>query len=85
MINVSLELHTLPSLSKIDANTLIGRSLVELVEQDVVNDPTLSRDENKVCEKCGEKGCVFFQAHGDDDDAMALIFMCINCKQKWIG
>ena len=82
---MSLELHTLLNLSRIHSNALILRSLIEHVKQDVVNDPTLSRDENKVCEKCGEKGCVFFQAHGDDDDAMALIFMCINCKQKWIG
>lgn len=85
MINVFLELHMLLNLSRVSSSIFIRRSLVDLVEQDVVNDPTLSRDENKVCEKCGQKGCVFFQAHGDDDDAMALIFMCINCKQKWIG
>ena len=55
------------------------------MEDDIIDDPTLSRDENKECEECHQKGCVFFQAHGDGDDAMALIFMCIHCKHKWIG
>ena len=61
------------------------RSILNLVNNDIVEDPTLSRDENKECEECHEKGCVFFQAHGDGDEAMALIFMCIHCKHKWIG
>ncbi|KAK8821832.1 hypothetical protein WA556_002277 [Blastocystis sp. ATCC 50177/Nand II] len=62
-----------------------SRSILNLVEDDIIDDPTLSRDENKECEECHQKGCVFFQAHGDGDDAMALIFMCIHCKHKWIG
>lgn len=61
------------------------RSILNLVNNDIVEDPTLSRDENKECEECHKKGCVFFQAHGDGDEAMALIFMCIHCKHKWIG
>ena len=55
------------------------------MNNDIVEDTTLSRDENKECEECHRKGCVFFQAHGDGDEAMALIFMCIHCKHKWIG
>ena len=64
---------------------MMHRSILNLVEDDVIDDPTLSRDENKECEKCHQRGCVFFQAHGDGDDAMALIFMCTHCKHKWIG
>ena len=51
----------------------MSRSILNLVEDDIIDDPTLSRDENKECEECHKKGCVFFQAHGDGDDAMALI------------
>ena len=61
------------------------RSILNLVENDVIDDPTLSRDETKEYEFCHQRGCVFFQAHGDGDDAMALIFMCIHCRHKWIG
>ena len=61
------------------------RSILNLYEDDMINDPTLSRDENIECESCHQEGCVFFQAHGDGDDAMALVFMCIHCKHRWIG
>ena len=46
-------------------------------------DPTLPRARDVVCKECGERGAVYFQAHGANNQAMSLIYVCVNCGAFW--
>ena len=52
------------------------------VPADVIHDPTLSRTENFRCEHCPNSAAVFWQLpEAQQEDAMALIFVCTACCQ----
>ncbi|CAN0550750.1 unnamed protein product, partial [Ectocarpus sp. 8 AP-2014] len=38
------------------------RNKLDIVQTDVVDDPTLQRSKNAICEKCNYNEAVFFQA-----------------------
>lgn len=46
------------------------RNKLDIVQTDVIDDPTLQRSKNAICEKCNYNEAVFFQA----DEASSLIF-----------
>lgn len=51
--------------------------------EDIGNDPTLPRS-NKVCTKCGNHECVFFQSQQKrKDTSMILFYVCLNCKSTF--
>ena len=60
---------------------------LSIVKDDVINDPTLQRSYTELCEKCGHTEAVFFQVHQGTylQSKLALIFVCTNCKHKWMG
>lgn len=41
---------------------LFVRNKLDIVQTDVVDDPTLQRSKNAICEKCNYNEAVFFQA-----------------------
>ncbi|KAK8797111.1 hypothetical protein WA158_004321 [Blastocystis sp. Blastoise] len=49
----------------------------------ITSDPTLPKARDAICPHCGEKGAVYFQAHGNEKEAMALIFVCLHCQKSW--
>jgi DNA-directed RNA polymerase II subunit RPB9 len=51
---------------------------------DQVKDPTLPRATGVECSNCGHDEAVFFQAPMKGDEAMKLIFMCMNCAHRWL-
>ncbi|KAG5183841.1 hypothetical protein JKP88DRAFT_260688 [Tribonema minus] len=59
---------------------------LDIVHEDVVNDPTLQRSKHQICDRCNYSEAVFFQA---DDSAksssLSLIFVCTHCGKKWVG
>lgn len=60
---------------------------LDLVDTQVIHDPTLPRtnDPNKkMCGKCGHFQAVFFQAGTGRDSDMHLIFICCKCTHKWM-
>mmetsp|Transcript_20879 Transcript_20879/g.67254 ORF Transcript_20879/g.67254 Transcript_20879/m.67254 type:complete len:122 (-) Transcript_20879:72-437(-) len=59
---------------------------LESINAEVVNDPTLQRSRNNKCENCGNKEAVLFQAEsGVTAKSLSLIFVCCNCRHKWVG
>eukprot|EP00752_Nemacystus_decipiens_P007449 g6658.t1 len=69
--------------------TTAGNKL-DIVQTDVVDDPTLQRSKNAICEKCNYNEAVFFQAdEGAKSQSLSLIFVCTNraCGHKpyWSG
>ncbi|KAH9254258.1 hypothetical protein BASA81_007859 [Batrachochytrium salamandrivorans] len=60
---------------------------LELVDTQMVYDPTLPRTSNpnaKVCPECSSYQAVYFQASTGRDADMNLIFICCSCKHKWM-
>ena len=51
---------------------------------DMVKDPTLPHACGVECSNCGHDEAVFFQAPMKGDEAMKLIFMCIQCAHRWL-
>lgn len=44
-----------------------------------IQDPTLPRSYDRICQHCKEKGCLYFQLpERVADDAMTLVYMCLN-------
>lgn len=41
---------------------ILTRNKLDIVQTDVVDDPTLQRSKNAICEKCNYNEAVFFQA-----------------------
>lgn len=41
---------------------MLTRNKLDIVQTDVVDDPTLQRSKNAICEKCNYNEAVFFQA-----------------------
>lgn len=67
--------------------TTAGNKL-DIVQTDVVDDPTLQRSKNAICEKCNYNEAVFFQAdEGAKSQSLSLIFVCTNraCGHKWVS
>ena len=59
---------------------------LEKIPDDIIADPTLTREKNITCPKCGGSEAIFIQAKaGAADDRMKLIFVCTNeaCVHKW--
>ena len=57
---------------------------LDLVDPDICSDPTVARA-MVGCGECGAGEAVFFMDPSTDKDAdMALIFICTNCKHKWL-
>lgn len=50
------------------------------ITPEVIHDPTLSRTVNYDCHNCSAHEAVFWQLpEGLQEDAMALIFVCVGC------
>ena len=58
---------------------------METVDGSVVSDPTLPRAKDARCVKCGKREAVFFQGDSGRDSDMALVFVCVHCRHKWLG
>ena len=58
---------------------------LEAVDASVIMDPTLPRAKDARCGRCGNHEAVFFQGDSGRDSDMALIFVCVKCKNKWLG
>lgn len=41
---------------------ILTRNKLDIVQTDVIDDPTLQRSKNAICEKCNYNEAVFFQA-----------------------
>jgi DNA-directed RNA polymerase II subunit RPB9 len=68
-------------------NNLVAevQNQLAIVKDDVIDDPTLQRSYSEDCEKCHHNEAVFFQVHQGIQAKLALIFVCTNCKHKWMG
>ena len=61
---------------------------LDLVDPDLVRDPTLPRTFNTECAKCHGHEAVFFMSRsGGKDSDMGLVFLCANenCLHKWLN
>ena len=58
---------------------------LDTVDGSVVTDPTLPRTKDARCGKCGKREAVFFQGDSGRDSDMALVFVCVRCRSKWLG
>ena len=61
---------------------------LEKIPDDIISDPSLTREKNIVCPKCQGHEAIFIQAKATpSDDRMKLIFVCTNvaCIHKWQG
>eukprot|EP00753_Platysulcus_tardus_P010754 PLAT3022.1.p1 GENE.PLAT3022.1~~PLAT3022.1.p1 ORF type:complete len:130 (-),score=25.41 PLAT3022.1:42-383(-) len=57
---------------------------LDIIRSDIVEDPTLPRDLNAVCPKCGPSKIVYFQSSSYfRDESLKLIFVCCKCAEKW--
>ncbi len=58
---------------------------LELIDDDLVDDKTLPRKRGGECKKCGYDEAVSLmpRAGGKDSD-MAMVFICTNCRYKWL-
>jgi DNA-directed RNA polymerase II subunit RPB9 len=63
------------------------KNVLQTVQSTLVDDPTLPRSHNVPCGNCGNEEAVFFQSDTSDarSDSLALIFVCCNCGNKWVG
>lgn len=58
---------------------------LEIFQEDLSMDCTLSQTTAATCPKCGENRAVHFRAHGDKKASkMHLVFICIGCRHKWL-
>lgn len=62
-----------------------SKNLREDVESYIIpgmeKDPTLPRDEKWMCSSCGNLGALYFQLpERVADDAMTLVFVCLQCR-----
>ena len=62
-------------------------NVLSTVPTAVSDDPTLPRSQNASCMNCGHHEAVFFQSDTSDirSDSLALIFVCCNCRHKWVA
>uniref|UniRef100_A0A7S3NJ32 TFIIS-type domain-containing protein n=1 Tax=Aureoumbra lagunensis TaxID=44058 RepID=A0A7S3NJ32_9STRA len=59
---------------------------LDIINPEITDDPTLQRSNDVVCENCNYSEAVLFQAEsGITAKSLSLIFVCCNCKHKWIG
>ena len=58
---------------------------LESIDPEVIHDPTLPRTNGIACGNCGSSEAVFFQADTGRDNSMKLVFVCTNCKHKWMS
>lgn len=59
---------------------------LDIVHEDVVNDPTLQRSRNVDCMKCHHNEAVFFQADDSSQSlSLSLFFVCSSCGFKWVN
>ena len=59
---------------------------LDTINPEVVQDPTLQRSNQVVCEACGHDTAVLFQAEsGVTAVSLSLIFVCCDCGNKWVG
>jgi DNA-directed RNA polymerase II subunit RPB9 len=61
---------------------------LEKIPDDIISDPSLTREKSIVCPKCNGQEAIFIQAKASpSDDRMRLIFVCTNpaCCYKWQG
>ena len=49
---------------------------MEMVDPQLVNDPTMSRTQNEACLKCGQKNAIYYNAADHLDKRLKLIFIC---------
>ncbi|GFH52873.1 DNA-directed RNA polymerase II subunit RPB9 [Chaetoceros tenuissimus] len=59
-----------------------AKNVLHTVPGAIIDDPTLPRSQNAVCENCGHNEAVFFQSDTGQSDSLALIFVCTNCEHK---
>jgi len=58
---------------------------LDLLDSEIVQDPTLQRTNKTECPNCDHNEAVFFMARsGGTNSDMALVFLCVQCKHKWI-
>ena len=62
-------------------------NVLSTVPTAVSDDPTLPRSQNASCMNCGHHEAVFFQSDTSDirSDSLALLFVCCNCRHKWVA
>lgn len=52
-----------------------------IIDKECIKDPTLSRNKNVICTRCGNTEAVTF-TH-PTKDRMTLIFVCTRCTFDW--
>ncbi|PXF48504.1 DNA-directed RNA polymerases II, IV and V subunit 9A [Gracilariopsis chorda] len=56
------------------------------ITYDVLEDKTLPRTFNANCPECQGKQAVYYQSPvGKNDEALVLIFVCVNCGNRWLS
>ena len=70
-------------------NDIVKSSAASLAvfNADLVNDPTMMRTNETSCPNCGGTSAIMFMASASAKgaDGMKLVFICSNCKHKWLG
>ncbi|RLO04981.1 hypothetical protein DYB28_005859 [Aphanomyces astaci] len=56
-----------------------ARNQMDVLPEDIIDDPTLQRDFDVVCPMCGQQGAAFIRSHdGVKQSTLALIWICLN-------
>mmetsp|Transcript_23611 Transcript_23611/g.30857 ORF Transcript_23611/g.30857 Transcript_23611/m.30857 type:complete len:115 (+) Transcript_23611:228-572(+) len=59
---------------------------LDIIPNDIVEDPTLQRSNDAQCQACNNTEAVFLQAEQSaKSESLALIFICCACGHKWVG
>ena len=72
-------------------NNLVYRNEIKLgqtevkINNDIINDPTYSRNNENPCPKCGYEETIFFQNPNINDAGMKFMFYCCNKNLKNTG
>ena len=63
------------------------RMQLEIIPDDITDDPTLQRSMEAHCPKCNNQGGAYIRSHdGGKETTLALIWVCLNydCRYRWI-
>jgi len=63
------------------------RTQLEIIPEDITDDPTLQRNPQVPCPECGNEGAAFIRSHdGGKDSTLSLIWVCLHyeCRYRWI-
>ncbi|CAK4077261.1 unnamed protein product, partial [Aphanomyces euteiches] len=56
-----------------------ARNQMDILPDDIIDDPTLQRDYDVTCPVCGGQGAAFIRSHdGVKQSTLALIWICLN-------